>query len=200
MNNNIRVYSFFREEIVEKKIKLEEAIKHLEIVKCTMIDQLQELTAMEENTYIKQVSMVNDFSIENGVFRFCIEGRLPHFDLEDKKYHQRVRDHYQQKIIQFVNINEIRSLISFNKAFIYLVHIFSNEIPRDLDNRSKKFIFDGIRYSGIIKDDSWKYISYMERGLVGKTSEKVEIWIGDDERKVEIIKAIEAKYVERIRI
>ncbi|MBA4533812.1 hypothetical protein [Brevibacillus halotolerans] len=197
MNNDIRVYSFFREEIVEKKLKLEEAIKQLELVKCTMIDQLQEFMAMEEDTYAKQISMIEDFSIENGIFKFCINGRLPHFDLEDTKYKQKMRDHYQQKIIQFANIYDIKSRVTYQKAFIYLLHFFKNEVPRDLDNRSKKFIFDGIRYSGIIRDDSWKNISYMERGLLDNNYERVEIWIGEEKNNIEIIKMVEEKYIKK---
>ncbi|AYB41753.1 hypothetical protein D5F52_26735 (plasmid) [Brevibacillus laterosporus] len=197
MNNDIRVYSFFREEIVEKKLKLEEAIKHLELVKCTMIDQLQELIAMEEDTYAKQISMIEDFSIEDGIFKFSINGRLPHFDIEDAKYKQKIRDHYQQKIIQFANIYDIESRVTYQKAFIYLIHFFRNEVPRDLDNRSKKFIFDGIRYSGIIRDDSWKNISYMERGLLDSNYERVEIWIGEEDNNIEIIKMVEEKYIKK---
>jgi len=56
-------------------------------------------------------------------------------------------------------LKRIRDKVSFDRVFIFIKFYFPDQ-HIDVDNRDIKSIIDGIKYAGVIADDSYKYVSY----------------------------------------
>jgi hypothetical protein len=68
----------------------------------------------------------------------------------------------------------------FEKAILITIHYFENNIERDLDNLNYKPLIDGIRKTGIIKDDSWQHLSFMHFGNLipdEDEDERIEVYV-----------------------
>lgn len=64
----------------------------------------------------------------------------------------------------------------FEKARVTLTYFFKDDIRRDPDNYSGKFILDGLKTAGIIKDDNFNCIELqLRKGGKDKVNPRVEI-------------------------
>jgi len=48
---------------------------------------------------------------------------------------------------------------------------------RDLDNRNKKYVFDAIRDTGVLHDDTWQDISMMDIGFFDEHSNHLQVFV-----------------------
>lgn len=72
-------------------------------------------------------------------------------------------------------LRKIKSEVSFDRTFVFIRFYFPVE-DIDVDNRDIKFIIDGIKYSGLIPDDIYKYVSFGFDAAFSKIP-KTEVYI-----------------------
>lgn len=113
------------------------------------------------------------------ILQFSYPGMLPLYtdekDRESTKYRQRVRDYYVNATIQAVRRHGIKS--QFTPAHIHMIHRFEDLTIRDLDNRNRSHIINGLRYSQVIGDDNWKELSFSEEAFEADKN-SVEVFVG----------------------
>jgi hypothetical protein len=114
---------------------------------------------------------------------------------EITKYHNKIRDYYLR--VTYVAVEEFmrkEKVRKFEHAFIYACHFFSNLSARDLDNRSRSFLINALRYAKVIPGDEWQKLTYMESGFldVDKTNH-VSFFVTDRKNGMKL-----AEYVEKL--
>lgn len=119
-------------------------------------------------------------------------GMLPHYD-ESMKIKGMVRDVYR-RAFRLANTG-VSLKHRFEQSHIFILHYFSDQIIRDLDNRYVKFLVDNLRHHGYITNDDWKSVSLTELGLYGDET-KVVMYIVDQENFTDFL----LYYIEPLRI
>ena len=144
-----------------------EAIKHLEMSRIHLYKHLvQELYAQgHPDVHFSDrlpKCLVRRHEV-NGypVFQLSYDGILPMYD-DDAKYQQEIRDYYIRATLRGYDWQANKQ--TFMKAAIMAVHYFSDLSIRDLDNRNRSVLINAIRYTGLIEDDNWKNVTYLEKG------------------------------------
>ncbi|MCF6094516.1 hypothetical protein L1765_11130 [Microaerobacter geothermalis] len=187
-------------EYEQKVERLKETIKLFELLKMLNLKDYQELLSYQNNTFQHpletfsfkaKMTHMNEFP----VFYLEIPGILPLYDDKDNQYLKQLKNFYVSQTVN--SIQKINSGITFEKAFILIRQYFPDLKVRDLDNRSKRFIFNGLRQSGLIKDDDWKNITYMEVGLLDKCNPRTEIYVCDTDYKIQLLEQIESKVMSK---
>ncbi|MDT3417157.1 hypothetical protein QO009_003052 [Brevibacillus aydinogluensis] len=183
-------------EVQERQQRLREALKNIELAKIALAEYYLDTQAWEigmSQAYPHlPISVIQEHEITESYVRFVMEGVLPIiFDKSDAKYHRKVREHYMNQMVQFVTTNHIQR--KFAPAFVLLAQYFPDMKIRDLDNRSKSFIFNGLRYSGLIQEDSWFKLSYMDCGFLDKENPRTEIWVCNQSDMFEVLEEIKVK-------
>jgi hypothetical protein len=174
-------------EYEQKVNRLKETLKHMELARLMVNQELEslirentDLHPIEVESFPSQVSLINDFE----VFQLTIPDILPMYDEKDQKYLKSLKDYYVPRIVN--GIRNLNTKISFDKPFILIHQFFPDMKIRDFDNRSKRFIFNGLRQGKLIKDDSWKYIEYMEVGFLDREKARTEIIICEQKNKLKL--------------
>lgn len=67
--------------------------------------------------------------------------------------------------------------LHFQKAFCIIRCYVPRNIAQDVDNIAYKIILDGLRYTKIINDDTWKQMSFMVDGDIDRENPKTEIYV-----------------------
>ncbi len=175
--------------------RTKETIEHIELAR---INAYKDLVHYESYNPVETGIRVSDrlpkcnmeLFEDNGypVFFLSYEGMLPMYS-ESKKYKSEIRDYYIQVTAQAFDWACLTD-IQFERATIFIVHYFGDTIIRDLDNRNRKHIIDGIKIAtGIIEDDSWDYIEVIEMGArESKGKYHVDVYILETENFVEFYK------------
>lgn len=141
---------------------------------------------------IKVFSLPNNFS---KFYLVSFPGMLPHYSEMD-----RIRREDRKQIRE--NKNEYASLLGkavehlvdkpfFEESFIYIEHIFPNQIPRDFDNRGRKYLIDALRANRLIKSDSWTHIVFGESGRLIPGQSSVNLFFGSKDQAIEIFEYIQ---------
>lgn len=73
---------------------------------------------------------------------------------------------------------EIPKFKSGEKIYVKIIQYHKNQKISDLDNRFHTFIFNSLRQAGILEDDSFKHLCYMDEGRYKKGDEYTEIFVG----------------------
>ncbi|MFD1362744.1 hypothetical protein [Lentibacillus salinarum] len=110
------------------------------------------------------------------VFRFSYQGMLPPYEKENT-YKTRIRDYYLRATLDAYDWKKVD--IQFEKAGLLIAHYFKSKMVRDLDNRNRKYLQDGLRATGLIKDDSWRDLSCLEMGFPSENNH-VQMYVMDD--------------------
>lgn len=122
------------------------------------------------------------------ILQFSYPGMLPLYtdaqDRESSKYRHAVADYYIKATVQAVNRQEIDTY--YCPARVLIVHCFNDLKIRDLDNRNRKHIFDGLRHAQIIGDDNWQELSIMEEAIESKEN-RIEVFVGYAENIQEVM-------------
>lgn len=98
---------------------------------------------------------------DSPVFQFVYAGTLPLYN-ENGEYIQHIRNYYSIMNSLFYDFETLN--IQFEKATLIIEHCFSDKMIRDLDNRNRKYVIDGIRYTGLIQDDDIQHLKIFETG------------------------------------
>ena len=118
-------------------------------------------------------------------------GMLPHYD-ESMNIKGMVRDMYQ-RAFRLANTG-VPLKHRFEQSHIFVLHYFSDQIIRDLDNRYVKFLVDNLRHHGYISNDDWKSVSLTELGLYGDET-KVVMYVVDQTNLTDFL----LHYIEPLR-
>lgn len=94
---------------------------------------------------------------QNGVIKIYIPDYLP----KQRFLSKEMRNFWLKNMI--FAIQSIVPAPHFDKIFVYIKMFIPGTIW-DVDNRSVKVIIDGIRYSRLIKDDTFEYVAYGVEG------------------------------------
>ncbi|WP_126429996.1 hypothetical protein [Brevibacillus marinus] len=194
MSDGTKLVVFLEQDLNKREENLVEALKHAEMTKMLLAEQLMETRAWKLEMAIPTLNstMIESYDETDYYVRFVMNGTLPMiYDRLDAKYHRKVRDFYVNQFVHFVRKNEIQR--KFSPAFVFIAQYFPNSTIRDLDNRAKTFIFNGLRYSQITEDDNWQNISYMEKGFLDRENPRTEIWVCHEEDTVRLIQEIKVK-------
>ncbi len=130
---------------------------------------------------------VNGYS----VYQFAYEGLLLHYQ-QDGKYKAAIRHYYFQSTFEACEQLSIEK--RFDKAAIFIIHYFKDQIIRDLDNRNRKFLLDAIRQTGLIRDDSWRYLAVMEEGFHDPHGDHVKMYVLARENFADFLSYIECNH------
>ncbi|AQS55675.1 hypothetical protein [Novibacillus thermophilus] len=113
------------------------------------------------------------------ILQFSYPGMLPLYtdekDRDSTRYRQRVRDYYIRSTVQAANRKGLKK--QYIPARVLIVHCFEDLTVRDLDNRNRSHIINGLRHAQVIGDDNWKELSLMEEAIKTKES-SVEVFVG----------------------
>lgn len=124
---------------------------------------------------------------ENGIIKIVVN-RTPEkvklFNRLGTQYYKEIKDFWESTILNALQSITIQPINE--KAFI-IVNILHPGEDWDTDNHSIKFIIDAIRYSGVIKNDTYKDVSYTVTGQKNK-EEKTEVYISRGHQYIELYK------------
>lgn len=136
------------------------------------------------------------------ILQFTYPGMLPLYtdekDSESKNYRQRVRDFYIRSTVQAAQRNGITQ--RYIPARVLIVYCFEDLKVRDLDNRNRSLIINGLRHAQIIGDDNWRELSLMEEAVEQEES-SVEVFVGyskDIQEMMELFKGIYIKTGQKV--
>lgn len=194
--NDTQTIVFYESELRKRKEDLRETIKMVELTRLSLWEQYLEVKAWEmgmAQPYAHlPISIIESYEMTKDYLCFVLEGNLPViYDKVDAKYYRKVRGHHIEQIVQFSAKHGEN--VRFEPAFVFLAHYFPDQRISDLDNRNKSFIFNGLRYSGLIPDDNWMNLAYMEQGFLDKKHPRTEIWVGELKNAIPIIQQVLGK-------
>lgn len=184
----------------DKKLELDEIERELILRRELVSDMRLQLIANEskDSKFFHVTCTFNSLEVENHlVYHLSLEGRLPMY-LGHKDYYgtntvnrlqqQRKDRAYKKNLhIQYIHsiLNQIsnereagKQIVTIKPAFVYICHLFKDESRRDLDNRNRGIIINGLKLGKITADDNWKNIHLAESGfLSNENKDSVEVFI-----------------------
>lgn len=102
-------------------------------------------------------------------------------NLRQKRYFNELRNYYVNTMAH--SIKPLNTNFANEKVFVAIVQYYPTQVIRDIDNHFIKFIFNSLRYSGVIEDDNFTNIYYMMLGTLDtkKSSDTgyTEIYVTD---------------------
>ncbi|MEK5176714.1 hypothetical protein NST63_26595 [Heyndrickxia sp. FSL W8-0496] len=181
----------------EQDQQIEQALKSIELVRVSLYKSLTQYRQWEEfakdNPNLNKMGLNIEIKEYSDKVKITIPNILPYVRLDhklnDKDYYRKLNTFYvgeMTKIIQEKNIK-----LTFSNAFILIKQYFPDLKIRDFDNQIKSFIFNALRYSKLIKDDSWKNLTYMEAGELCRTHPRTEIIVTDIQKMGDMLKLID---------
>jgi hypothetical protein len=124
---------------------------------------------------------------ENGIIKIVVN-RTPEkvklFNRLGTQYYKEIKDFWEGSIL---NALQSITIQPFNEKAFIIVNILHTGDDWDTDNHSIKFIIDAIRYSGVIKNDTYKDVSYTVTGQKNKAAKTV-IYISKGHQYIELYK------------
>ncbi|MCF8010881.1 MAG: hypothetical protein K9L17_08220 [Clostridiales bacterium] len=106
---------------------------------------------------------------ENGILKITVDGYLPRSVTCSRK----VKTHWVSKISRAI----LDVDVSFDKVLCIIAVYTPFTTEWDVDNRAYKYIIDGLRYGGIIKNDNYKNLSFLVTGEVDENYPRTEIYV-----------------------
>ncbi|MED0738532.1 hypothetical protein [Aneurinibacillus thermoaerophilus] len=181
--------------------KLKEQLKRTyESTKLASIHLGQQIEALEQEKDKVSFLSIPDHSfgasaeiLASGVIRVTIPDIPPSHEIERNDVNKEIRRYYAGMVA-----NPIRSLNFLEKikhAVVLIVYYYPNYVIRDGDNRAVKPLLDGIRYSRIIEDDNWKYLSFTVCGELDKQNPRTELYLFDLHKNIGLL----AEWLKKIK-
>ncbi|MBY9079561.1 hypothetical protein KIH86_03955 [Paenibacillus sp. HN-1] len=125
------------------------------------------------------------------VYQFSYEGMLPLY-IRDKAYENQIREYYLRSTMEALRNFRPQT---FNRALIYMCHLFSDLRIRDLDNRNRRHLINALRATRIIQDDNWKEVSFVESGFLDQAGKsRVELFVTERANTVDMIDFVESRF------
>jgi hypothetical protein len=164
-------------------------------------EYIQYADGQQYSEYKKMLNRIGNIGIEvssvldNQVLKIDMDFLLPVYHKTKNikiAYYNALRDIYQRGLIIKLNHHraELPNLTECKKVFVLIVQYFKNNNITDLDNRFHSFIFNALRSSGVISDDRWQKLAYMEDGRHTIQKAKTEIYVGDYEMAMDIFQLV----------
>lgn len=186
--------------------RLQNAIASLEVTRYLLYHQLAAMHPDEfEIDYLEALPkcVITENTEPVHILQFSFEGRLPiYFEIGDRhnkdhlkeKYRAQNKDYYISAMHQAINRQQIQTRFN-EKVVVAIVHLFADMVVRDLDNRNRKYLIDGIKACRIIADDNWHTMSLTEDGFLDKEGkERVEVFIAPYKGRFFLSEKIEHMY------
>ena len=186
--------------------RLQNAISSLEITRYLLYHQLASMYPIEHHIeYLEALPIckVTVHQVPVNVLQFSFEGMLPiYFEIGDRfnkdhlreKYRAQTKDYYISAMHQAVKRQNIQDRFS-GKVFIMIVHLYKDTTIRDLDNRNRKYLIDGLKAALIIGDDNWVNTALMEEAYQSKNGiDGVELFVTKYENRIELIQRVERMF------
>lgn len=127
---------------------------------------------------IKETAIYSEWN--NSSLKIVIPDILPHYDrlnpLPRATHYELVNKWkaYLMKAYQSLDVE-----LKFQKVLCLIITFHNNHGPWDVDNRLYKYAIDGIKSTGIIKDDNWQCLALMVEGYPDTHNPRTEIYIID---------------------
>lgn len=180
----LRTISITDEEILKEQTHFENILRNAELIKINMTEAYLKYKSFTDLEGIApSIDYDDEIScdvVKGNIIKIKMNGLLPFINnehkIDSKVYFRELRDHYVPRLnraIQKRNPN----IAFLEKAFVLILQYFPNNRVRDLDNQFKSFIFNSLRFSQIIKGDSWQSVSYMDLGKFDENYSRTEIYI-----------------------
>lgn len=173
------------------KSYIEEAI-HLEYVKKELIKQLDRKSLTNEG--LKEESIISSM-IADDILLIQLDHLLPMIkdeNLKEKHFFNELRNFYVPALSNAI----LRQNPNFEsgKVFVAIVQYYPKRIIRDVDNHFIKFVFNSLRYSGIVPDDTYENIFYLMFGTLAKKDTGgtgySEIYITESKNMLKVIELL----------
>lgn len=171
------------------KSNIEQTI-HLEYVKRELIKKLDDKTLQSSESVIE--GSIHSSMVLNDVLLIHMDHLLPMINdknLKDKFFFNELRNFYVPALSQAI-MNQNPNFED-HRVFVAIVQYYPKRIIRDIDNHFIKFIFNSLRYSGLISDDTYENVFYM---MIGTLAEKAnggtgytEIYITESKNMKKVI-------------
>lgn len=179
----IRQIAIEEADIQEQSDYLENALKNAELVRVNTYEAYLRFTDWVQ---FDKIGPLLDFDeeitcdvLDGNIMKIEMKGHLPFIKREHKhqakEYYGQLRDHYIPRINKA--ITKRNPNIKFDRAFVLIVQYFPNNSIKDLDNQFKSFIFNSLRFTQIVKGDSWQALSYIDDAGMDKENPRTEIYV-----------------------
>jgi len=186
-------YEFSAKQIEELKATYTDIYQLLSEAQVRMTKSVSDIIYMTEKPYTLPIGREGfaRASYDNGIVHITVDKvpdkvRLINSQLsKHNEYYKEIKSFWEDSIINAISSLQIEPMRE--KAYV-LIEVFKPCETWDVDNVQIKMIIDGIRYSGkIIKDDTYKDLSYM---VIGNTGEKYQtnIYITNFESFISLLK------------
>jgi hypothetical protein len=184
VDRNLEYIENSRSYLIQRRKELKE-----EYLRYMDSEQHAEFKGYLESFHSRSISVIPK---SNDIFQIELDYLLPHFTKTKNKREQfylTLTNVFQHEIILEMSLHsgELPKFTTEQKTFVLIIQYFNGNRVADLDNRFHSFIFNALRGSQIIKDDSWKLLSYMEDGRKTTGNEYTRILVGPYEKIQEIL-------------
>lgn len=171
------------------KEHLEEAYRRAESLRRFLWEELgavQNYMEQWDRLEKKDRTTLAEARFDGGMLRIVIDDYLPR-KVEVRKNPVLGLD-WAEAIVEAVEIMRERDGVEpvFENALCQIVTYLPRKVQWDPDNRAFKFIPDGLRYSGIIKTDTWDKIAFLVVGRVDKSRPRTEVFVMDQPRDLSL--------------
>lgn len=167
---------------------IEEAIEDIEKARLTLYYMLEEYKRIST----KPLKNIYDFmgkytaSFDNGIIKIIINEYPSTNYIKDLETIIKIKGYWENITLCAVNDLLKERKIYYEKAFVYMKFYLPLK-NCDTDNRNYKPIIDGIRYSLIVKEDTYEHICYMVDSQYSKHNPHTEIIICDYDIRKDIV-------------
>ena len=125
------------------------------------------------------------------VHQLSYYGTLPPYK---EGYHALVRQYYQTLTPDLECVRQ-KDLTIKEKALVLIIHYYTDNKIRDLDNRNRKYIIDMIRNTQLVVGDSWQDLAIYEEGFIDECSH-LQVYILENVHKNAFLRFFEEHHNE----
>jgi len=167
--------------------KIATIYQYLDIARMRMFEELE--FSLTTNSIPPDIYDINNGSAYwNGKFlHFVIYEVIPHVKYSaNKEWSKSQKWHWVGLIngaFKKLNIDNLK----FNKAFCYINMYMPSIGPWDIDNRCYSYVINGIKFTRVINDDSFRYMVILLSGNTDQTNPRTEIFLTEYNNIVPII-------------
>jgi len=164
----------------------------LDIARMNLYDEIESYFSNELMPSDIPVIKSGNATWNGNVLYFNIPEVIPHTKLCTNK------DWAKKQLWHWVGLingaySKLNNNINFNKAFCFINILTPLEVPWDIDNRCFSFIINGIKFTRVIKDDSFRYMEIYLAGETDRTNPRTEIYLTESDNIAPFIKSFFVK-------
>lgn len=134
----------------------------------------QEITADDEAGEAEEIGIAPLAFWDGNVLRIMIPDYPPRVSARDP-FQRDLRNQWIGYIVKAVR--DVGVAVRFDQAFCLIIFYLPIRQSWDPDNRSIKYLLDGLRYARVVKDDSWECLAYGVIGQVDAKNPRTEVYV-----------------------